>query len=62
MAYKKILLYKVDTDELTSIGHCGSFDIARQIKTVVNTILNALNIKEQMKCFYIPVDNKNLLD
>ena len=55
---QKILLYKVDTDELTSIGHCGSFDIAQQIKTVVNTTFNALNIKEKMKCFYIPVDNK----
>lgn len=55
---QKILLYKVDTDELTSIGHCNSFDVAQQIKAVVDTVLNALNIKEQMKCFYIPVDNK----
>lgn len=55
---QKILLYKVDTDELTSIGHCGSFDVAQQIKTVVDTTFNALNIKEKMKCFYIPVDNK----
>ena len=55
---QKILLYKVNTDELTSIGHCGSFDVAQQIKTVVNTTLNALNMKKQMKCFHIPVDNK----
>lgn len=55
---QKILLYKVDTDELTSIGHCGSFDVAQQIKAVVNTTFNALNMKEKMKCFYIPVDNK----
>lgn len=55
---QKILLYKVDTDELTSIGHCGSFDVAQQIKTVVDTTFNALNIKEKMKCFYIHVDNK----
>ena len=55
---QKILLYKVNNDELTSIGHCGSFDVAQQIKTVVNTTLNALNMKKQMKCFHIPVDNK----
>lgn len=54
---QKILLYKIDADELTSIGHCGSIDEAHQIKVVVHNTLTALDMNNKIKCFYIPVDN-----
>lgn len=54
---QKILLYKIDANELTSIGHCGSIDEAHQIKVVVHNTLTALDMNNKIKCFYIPVDN-----
>lgn len=54
---QKILLYKVDTNELTSIGHCISRFEAEQIMTVVYNTLEVLDIKKQIKLYYIPVNN-----
>lgn len=54
---QKILLYKVDTDELTSVGYCASIDEAEQILIVLHNTFDKLGINNQIKCFCIPVDH-----
>lgn len=54
---QSILLYKIDTDELVSIGHCTSRFEAEQIMTVVYNTLEVLDIKKQIKLYYIPFNH-----
>lgn len=55
---RTIHLYKVDTDELIYVGYCASIDEAEQILTILYNTLDKLGMSNQIKCFYIPVDNK----
>lgn len=54
---RTIHLYKVDTDELISVGYCASIDEAEQILTILHNTLDKLGMSNQIKCFYIPVDH-----
>lgn len=54
---RTIHLYKVDTDELISVGYCASIDEAEQILTILHNILDKLGMSNQIKCFCIPVDH-----
>lgn len=54
---RTIHLYKVDTDELISVGYCASIDETEQILTVLHNTFNKLGMDKQIKCFCIPVDH-----
>lgn len=54
---RTIHLYKVDTDELISVGYCASIDETEQILTVLHNTFNKLGMNNQIKCFCIPVDH-----
>lgn len=54
---RTIHLYKVDTDELISVGYCASIDEAEQILTVLHNTFDKLGMNNQIKCFCIPVDH-----
>lgn len=54
---RTIHLYKVDTDELISVGYCASIDEAEQILTILHNTLDKLGMSNQIKCFHIPVDH-----
>lgn len=54
---RTIHLYKVDTDELISVGYCASIDKAEQILTILYNTLDKLGMNNQIKCFCIPVDH-----
>lgn len=54
---RTIHLYKVDTDELISVGYCASIDETEQILTVLHNTFDKLGINNQIKCFCIPVDH-----
>lgn len=53
---RTIHLYKVDTDELISVGYCASIDETEQILTVLHNTFDKLGMNNQIKCFCIPVD------
>lgn len=52
-----IHLYKVDTDELISVGYCASIDEAEQILAVLNNTFNKLGMDKKIKCLCVPVDH-----
>lgn len=54
---RTIHLYKVDTDELISVGYCASIDEAERILVVLHNTLDKLDMSNQIKCLCIPVDN-----
>lgn len=54
---RTIHLYKVDTNELISVGYCASIDETEQILTVLHNTFDKLGMNNQIKCFCIPVDN-----
>lgn len=54
---RTIHLYKVDTDELISVGYCASIDEAEQILTILHNTLDKLGMSNQIKCFCIPIDH-----
>ena len=54
---RTIHLYKVDTDELISVGYCASIDETEQILTVLHNTFDKLGMNNQIKCFCIPVDH-----
>ena len=54
---RTIHLYKIDTDELISVGYCASIDETEQILTILHNTLDKLGMSNQIKCFYIPVDH-----
>lgn len=54
---RTINLYKVDTDELISVGYCASIDETEQILTVLHNTFDKLGMNNQIKCFCIPVDH-----
>lgn len=54
---RTIHLYKVDTDELISVGYCASINEAEQILTILHNTLDKLCMSNQIKCFHIPVDH-----
>ena len=54
---RTIHLYKVDTDELISVGYCASIDETEQILTVLHNTFDKLGINNQIKCFCMPVDH-----
>lgn len=54
---RTIHLYKVDTDELISVGYCASIDEAEQILVVLHNTFDKLGMNNQIKCFCIPVDH-----
>lgn len=53
---RTIHLYKIDTDELISVGYCASIDEAEQILVVLHNAFNKLGMDKQIKCLCIPVD------
>lgn len=54
---RTIHLYKIDTDELISVGYCASIDETEQILTVLHNTFDKLGMNNQIKCFCIPVDH-----
>ena len=54
---RTIHLYKVDTNELISVGYCASIDETEQILTVLHNTFDKLGMNNQIKCFCIPVDH-----
>ena len=54
---RTIHLYKVDTDELISVGHCASIDETEQILTVLHNTFEKLGMNNQIKCLCIPIDH-----
>lgn len=54
---RTIHLYKVDTDELISVGYCASIDETEQILTILHNTFDKLGMNNQIKCFCIPVDH-----
>lgn len=54
---RTIHLYKVDTDELISVGYCASIDEAEQILVVLHNTFDKLGIDKQIKCLCVPVDH-----
>lgn len=54
---RTIHLYKVDTDELISVGYCASIDETEQILTVLHNTFDKLGMNNQIKCFCILVDH-----
>ena len=54
---RTIHLYKVDTDELISVGYCASIDETEQILTVLHNTFDKLGMNNQIKCFCMPVDH-----
>jgi hypothetical protein len=54
---RTIHLYKVDTDELISVGHCDSIDETEQILTILHNTFNKLGMDKQIKCLCVPVDH-----
>lgn len=54
---RTIHLYKVDTDELISVGYCASIDEAEQILTILHNTLDKLGMDKQVKCLCVPVDH-----
>ena len=53
---RTIHLYKIDTDELISVGHCASIDEAEQILVVLYNTFDKLSMDKQIKCLCILVD------
>ena len=54
---RTIHLYKVDTDELISVGHCASIDETEQILTVLHNTFDKLSMNNQIKCLCVPIDH-----
>lgn len=54
---RTIHLYKVDADELISVGYCASIDEAEQILTVLHNTFDKLGMDKQIKCLCVPVDH-----
>ena len=54
---RTIHLYKVDTDELISVGYCASIDEAEQILTVLHNTFDKISMDKQIKCLCVPVDH-----
>ena len=54
---RTIHLYKVDTDELISVGYCASIDETEQILTILHNTFDKLGMNNQIKCFCIPIDH-----
>ena len=54
---RTIHLYKVDTDELISVGYCASIDETEQILTVLHNTFDKIGMDKQIKCLCFPVDH-----
>ena len=54
---RTIHLYKIDTDELISVGYCASIDEAEQILVVLHNTFDKLGMNKQIKCLCVPVDH-----
>lgn len=54
---RTIHLYKVDTDELISVGYCASIDGAEQILVVLHNAFNKLDMDKKIKCLCVPVEH-----
>lgn len=54
---RTIHLYKIDTDELFSVGYCVSIDETEKILVVLHNAFNKLGIDKQIKCLCIPIDH-----
>lgn len=54
---RTIHLYKVDTDELISVGYCASIDEAEQILVILHNTFDKLGMDKQIKCLCVPVDH-----
>ena len=54
---RTIHLYKVDTDELISVGHCAFIDETEQILTVLHNTFDKLGMNNQIKCLCVPIDH-----
>ena len=52
---RTIHLYKVDTDELISVGYCASIDETEQILTVLHNTFDKLDMDKQIKCLCVPI-------
>lgn len=54
---RTIHLYKIDANELISVGYCASIDEAEQILVVLHNTFDKLGMDKQIKCFCVPVDH-----
>nr|DAW83515.1 MAG TPA: hypothetical protein [Caudoviricetes sp.] len=54
---RTIHLYKIDIDELISVGYCASIDKAEQILVVLNNTFDKLGMDKKIKCLCVPVDH-----
>lgn len=54
---RTIHLYKIDTDELISVGYCASIDEAEQILVILHNTFDKLGMDKQIKCLCIPIDH-----
>lgn len=54
---RTIHLYKVDTDELISVGYCASIDKAEQILVILHNTFDKLGMDKQIKCLCVPIDH-----
>lgn len=54
---RTIHLYKIDTDELISVGYCASIDEAEQILVILHNTFDKLGMDKQIKCLCVPVDH-----
>lgn len=54
---RTIHLYKIDTDELISVGYCASIDKAEQILVVLYNTFNKLGMDKQIKRLCVPIDH-----
>lgn len=54
---RTIHLYKVDTDELISVGYCASIDETEQILVVLHNAFDKLGMDKKIKCLCVPIDH-----
>lgn len=54
---RTIHLYKVDTDELISVGYCASIDEAEQILVILHNAFDKLGMDKKIKCLCVPMDH-----
>lgn len=54
---RTIHLYKIDTDELISVGYCASIDEAEQMLVVLHNAFDKLGMDKKIKCLCVPVDH-----
>lgn len=54
---RTIHLYKINTDELISVGYCASIDETEQILVILHNTFDKLGMDKQIKCLCVPIDH-----